>query len=215
MALRKLAPMIIRRAVVAAGVATLAITAVAGPATAGSIDGDTATIDTYTGWDGVSYLYPFGYPDTSTYGQVITVPAGKTTIDNFTFYLAADAGTGTLTVRGEVYGWDGTKATTKIFQSKAKSVDIDASDPAYYPVKIKSKHKAVTAGQQIVLFLTISKDWEENPSGVAARWAENYADVLPGAYTVYINDGGDESQWTTASWSQIPDWDFAMKANLS
>ena len=68
MALRKFAPMI-----VAAGVATLAITCVASPASAGTIDGtDGATINTYAGWDGVSYLYPFGAPNTTICSPAVT-----------------------------------------------------------------------------------------------------------------------------------------------
>ena len=129
MALRKFASII-----AAAGVATLAITCVASPASAGTIDGtDGATINTYAGWDGVSYLYPFGAPNTTTYGQVITVPDGKTMIDYFTFYLADDIGTGTLTMRGEVYGWNGTMATTKIFQSKKKTLSLDRGRPRLLP----------------------------------------------------------------------------------
>jgi hypothetical protein len=209
---------LVRGAAIALGAASVALVGVAAPASATTQGTDTATIDTYTGWDGVSVLHPFGNPQTSTYGQVITVPAGKKKIKTFTYYMAtADeaSGSGTIKFRGEIYGWDGTKATTPVFESKAQTLDITLGNPDFRAVKINAKRKAkVTAGQQYVLFLSISKDYEDNPSGVLAKWACNYADVLPGGYTVYQNDDGDESQWTSTAWSQIDSFDLAMKARL-
>jgi hypothetical protein len=203
---------LVRGAAIACGVASIALVGMPGPANAST---DTATIDTYTSWDGVSYLYPWGNPDTSTYGQVITVPAGKKKLRSFTFYMADNTGTGTLTFRGEVYGWDGTKATTQKFESGVKTLSLTAGDPTYKPVKISTGRRTkLTAGSQYVLFLSISKDYEANPPDVLSQWACNYTDVLPGGSTVYLNDAGDESQWTTTPWSQIDTFDMAMKATL-
>ncbi len=42
------------------------------------------TIDTYVDWTG-GYVHPFGRPNTSTYGQVITVPADETDLVRFRF----------------------------------------------------------------------------------------------------------------------------------
>jgi hypothetical protein len=205
----------VRRGVAAVGIASLAFVAVAPPAGASTPSSELKTkIDTYSGWDGSSFLFPFGNPQTSNYGQVITIPEGVKKLKNYTFYMASNSGTGTLTMRGEVYGWDGTKATTKVSQSKKKTLDLTAGDPTYYPVKIKVKKGKVTPGQQYVIFLSVDKDYEDNPPNVLSQWACNYTDVLPGGSTVYLNSDGDEGQWTTVSWSQIPDFDMAMKATL-
>ena len=205
----------IRRAVAAAGVASLAVLVVAPPAGASTTSSDKkTTIDTYKGWDGASYLYPFGNPETSNYGQVVTIPAGNKTVKSFTFYMADNTGTGTLTMRGEIYGWDGTKATTKVYESKPVTLDITAGDTEYYPVTIKAKKAKVTPGQQYVLFLTVDKDYEANPANVLSQWAENYSDVYTGGYTVYLNSDGDESQWTTVPWSSISTFDHAFKATF-
>lgn len=207
----------VRRVSITFAVAAVAAAGVAGPASA-AVDGpDAPTIDTYSGWDGSSYLYPFGAPDTSTYGQVVTVPDGKKKLKYFSFYQATADGypSGTILLRGEVYGWDGTKATTEVWESaKAKKLKLTAGDPEFQQVKFKTKGAKLKPGQQYVMFATISKDYEEQTSGVASKWATNYSDVLPGGYTVYINDTGDEGRWTTEAWSQITTYDFAMKASI-
>ena len=69
-----------------------------------------AHINTLKSWDGSSYVQPFGCPDTTTYGQVITVPKGETTLNKFTFEWK-NLGTGSFIARGEVYAWNGTMAT--------------------------------------------------------------------------------------------------------
>ena len=66
-------------------------------------------------------ICPFGYPDTATYGQVITAPADDTQLDSFTFFMAIS--TGTVVMRGEVYAWDGQKATgPNLFESAPQTV---------------------------------------------------------------------------------------------
>src|SRR5690349_21061436 len=76
-------------------------------------------INTLGAWDGSSYVEPFGCPDTTTYGQVITVPKGETTLDKFTFEWK-NLDTGSFVARGEVYAWNGSMATgSALWESKA------------------------------------------------------------------------------------------------
>ena len=144
----------------------------------------------------------------------VTTPAGKKKVTQFTFYLAANTGTGDIVYRGALYGWNGTMATNKVWESKARTISLTEGDPTYYPAKMKVKKGKVTPGNQYVLFLTVSKDYETTDPNVLSQWAANITDVLPGGNVVYINDGGDESQWTTMPWSLIASYDFAFKANL-
>ncbi len=181
------------------------------PAANASID--SPTIDTYSTWTDGSTLGNFGHPDTATYGQVITIPAGMKKVRWFTYYMAA-AATGTLILRGEVYGWDGSKATTEVAETKKKTLDLVAGDPTYNKVKLKVRKAKVKAGQQYVLFATISKDYEQTDPGVSTYWPVHTTDVLPGGNTVWINDTGDESRWTTEAWSGIGTYDMAFKAKL-
>lgn len=172
--------------------------------------------NTYPDWDGTTYLWGFGNPDTATYGQSFTAPEGVKKLKKFQFAVGANTGTGTMTVRGELYGWDGSKATDMIWESKnPTTIDLTQGDPTWHKVKMKLKKKGkVTAGQQYVMFLTVSKDYEDNPVGLIAQWGMTAADALPNSQTVWINDTGDESRWTTETWSGIPTQDFALKAKF-
>jgi len=203
---------VLRRAAVAIGIGAVAL---AGVPTANA-DTEAATIDTWSSWETTDgTIGGFGHPDTATYGQVITIPAGMEKVRWFTYYMQAGPTSGTLTFRGAVYGWDGTKATEKVAMTKKKILELTAGDPEFYPVKIKVRNATVDAGAQYVLFATISKDYEETDPDVWTQWPLHSTDELPGGNTVWINDTGDESQWTTVPWSQIPTADMAFKAKLA
>ena len=195
------------------------------PAAASPTGGGKTVIDTLSGWDGTSSLSPWGTPDTATYGQVVTIPEGdgiacgdppclKRVMKHEKYDISAHAGTGTMTFRAEIYGWDGTKATTKVFESKPMTLQLTEGDASYKAVTINSKHAKVMAGQQYVTFLSVSKDYEANPPNLEAQWACNYSDVYAGGSAVYLNDGGDESQWTTQAWSSISTFDMATVITL-
>ena len=207
---------IVRGAAVGIGVASIALLGFQAPASA-SVEVLPPTFDTYTGWGGAEFVQPWGHPNTTTYGQTITVPAGKKKVRQFSFYMAGNTGTGDITYRGAVYGWDGSKATNKVYETKAKTISVTQGDPTIQEAKIKvPKRKGkVTAGNQYVLFLSVSKDYETTDPGVLSQWAAYFSDALPGGDVVFLNDGGDESQWTTQPWSVFTGFDFAFKATLT
>jgi hypothetical protein len=201
----------ISKAVAAVGIASVATMIGVTPASAAP------TIDTYSVWNGTDYVWPMGHPDTSTYGQTVTIPAGKTTPKKFAFWMAPNSGDGTIKMRGAIYAWDGDSATgTAVWESKkAKNVEFSLSDPTYQRVQFKTKGAgAVTPGSTYVFFASISKDYEATDPGVLCQWGANYFDALAGGDVVYINDAGDESQWTNGTWSTIFGYDFAMKATI-
>ena len=203
-----------RSAIAAVSVASVTLLVAAPPAGAATTATDKKpTIDTYSDWDGGSILVPFGNPQTSNYGQTITVPDGNKSLKWFEFYMEPSSGSGTMKVRGEVYGWDGTKATTEVYESKAKKVTLDIADPTFQGVKIKTKGAKLTPGKQYVMFLTIDKDYDYAP-GLQSAWPVHTTDDLPGGNTVWLNSDGDESQWTTVPWSGIGTYDMAFKAML-
>jgi hypothetical protein len=159
------------------------------------------TIDTYKSWDGSEYVYPFGCPDTTTYGQVVTVPKKKSILNKFTFWWAnAGDSTGSMTVRGEVYAWDGTKATgSALWESKTRNISY--GDSVFHEEKFKPGALPLTPGAQYVLFASIDKDFEKCTNSYELKWGVVDDSVYPGGSFVYQNNGGDESQWTAASWS--------------
>src|ERR1041384_3653746 len=86
-----------RAFLMAAACAAALTTLAGGPATASG---------TYKYWDGTGEVTAFGCPNTTTYGQVITVPATKHFLNKFVFSFV-NLNSGSIVLRGEVYAWDG------------------------------------------------------------------------------------------------------------
>jgi hypothetical protein len=178
---------------------------------------EAATINTFPAWDGSSIVQPFGCPDTSTYGQTITVPAGKSLLKKFTFTWQ-NLSTGSMIVRAEVYAWDGTKATGSSLYEKKKKIAFPDSN--FHNVTFKSQLGVpVTAGAQYVLFTSIDKDYEKctGPSGsYLVGWGlVTSGDPYTGGGFVYQNNSGNEANWTTVAWNSFGTEDVAFKASLS
>src|ERR1017187_10864473 len=75
-------------------------------------------IDTTTmpPWDGETCAQSFGVPNTATYGQTIRIAPDSAVISSFGFEIGNC--NATVTFRGEIYAWDGAKATgPSLFES--------------------------------------------------------------------------------------------------
>jgi hypothetical protein len=191
-----------RRALLAAACAAAFTVAGLGTASAKSIN-------TYKSWDGSQYVYAFGCPNTTTYGQVITAP-NTATLNKFSFWWANAVGSGSMVVRGEVYAWDGTKATgSALWESKAKKISY--GDSSFHRETFKTGPLPLTPGAQYVLFASLDKDFEKCEGDYTLEWGLVDDSVYPAGTFVYQNNGGDESQWTATSWSTYGG-DVALKA---
>ncbi|HEX3945670.1 MAG TPA: hypothetical protein VHW69_16450 [Rhizomicrobium sp.] len=188
-----------------AAAAVFALTAMA------SLPASAKSISTLKSWDGAAYVQPFGCPDTTTYGQVITIPNNLTNLSKFSFEWI-NLNTGTMVVRGEVYAWDGTKATgNSLYESKPKKISF--SDGVFHKVTFKPSVLPVTPGAQYVIFASTAKDYEKCTNSYQLGWGYIPNDVYSGGSFVYQNNGGDEGQWTTQPWSGFDD--AAFKAALN
>jgi len=169
-------------------------------------------INTYKDWNGTDYVYPFGCSDTTTYGQLITVPATNT-LNKFAFWWANAGGDGSMVVRGEVYAWDGSKATgSALWESKRKTISY--SDSGFHKVTFRTGALPLTPGAQYVLFASIAKDYEECTNSYELVWGTVDDSVYSGGTFVYQNNGGDESQWTTQPWTTTYGKDTAIIATF-
>jgi hypothetical protein len=206
-------PSLIRRAAVAVGVVALGVATFAPTGAFAHIDKKHATINTYKVWDGSTTIQAFGCPDTTTYGQVITVPAGKTTLNKYTFYMNDFGATGSMVVRGEVYAWNGTMATgSSLSETAARTLDY--SDALFHKETFKAGGITVTPGSQYVVFASIDKDFESCTGSYTNGWGGVSDSVYSGGTFVYQNNTGDESQWTATPWNTFG-FDLAFKAFLS
>lgn len=169
-------------------------------------------INTYKNWDGSSEVSAFGCPNTTTYGETITVPAGATSLEKFSFEMV-NLNSGSMVLRGEVYAWDGSKATgSALWEGKPRTISF--SDGLFHKVTFKPGVLPVTAGQQYVLFASIDKDFEQCQGGYVLGWGFDNSDVYSGGGFVYQNNGGDESQWTLTPWNTFGGSDVAFRARF-
>jgi len=171
----------------------------------------TTTIDTYSGWDGYSYIYPFGQPETRTYGQTFIAPA-ENVLTDFSFWLASDY----LSVedfKGYVMGWDGHEVTgTVLFGSDARTL-AEGSDWTQF--LFETGGLALTPGDAYVLMLSCPIDDREGTGIMAVSYDELYAD---GDFVHDNNYSWDElyTQWDNdgESWGWTG-YDAAIIANFA
>jgi hypothetical protein len=162
-------------------------------------------------------VHSFGAPDIATFGQTVTVPATDTVLDSFTFLFAREADELTrITFRGEVYAWDGAKATgPSLWESAPRTVEFPSND--LREITFETGGVALVPGAQYVLFASVSKDYEQNTGRNRTGWGFlDQLDGYAGGGFVWLADSGDESRWTTDPWVVFPNSvDLAFKAVFS
>ena len=143
--------------------------------------------------------------DATTFGQVVTIPHRIHSMYKFRFELSNDpkVALGSMVVRGEVYAWDGTKASgSALWETKPRTISF--ADYAFQKIVFQSGYVPVTPGQQYVVFASIDKDYGACVSGswfdVGGPGSE-LGDLYPEGYLAYQKNGGDATQWTTSNWT--------------
>lgn len=149
---------------------------------------------------------PFGVPNTATYGQTITIPAGSGSITSFGFEM--NSVPATVVFRGHIYRWD--PAT-----SRAVGPSLYASPPRTTTGATKqivtftpAASVPVTAGQTYVIFASTSQDQAGAPAATGG-WDGSTANVYAGGGAVFQNNGTDTTTWTGSVWS-TPVFDFGF-----
>jgi hypothetical protein len=202
------------RRATAAGAVAVAIALIPGQAfgasTADSVAKAKVIVDTDQFFDGSNIVLPFGCPDSSTYGQTITIPKKIHKITKFTFEMSGQAAAGqSMVVRGEVYEWNGTTATTPVAESKPMTIAFDNGN--FNVVTFKVKGAAVKPGKQYVLFASIDKDYEQCTGNYTVAWGSVDGSLYAGGGFVFQNNTGNEGNWTSGPWNPIPSLDAATK----
>jgi len=169
-------------------------------------------INTYRGWDGSSSVYFFGCPDTANYGQVITIKGYRHSLKDFSFWLQGQASAGqSMVVRAEVFSWDGTKPTgTALYESAPRTIAYADSN---FHMESFSSNLSVKPHAQFVMFLTVDKDFDQCTGNYLTQWGGVPDTAYAGGTFVYLNSGGDASQWTTTPWTTSYGIDLAFTAS--
>jgi hypothetical protein len=176
----------------------------------------TASIDTTSSWNGFSTVSPFGYANTATYGQTVTVPADDPQLDSFTFYMSLPTN---VLFRGEVYAWDDVSYEAvggALYESGSTHTDSNALQA----ITFDTGGLRLTAGAKYILITTVSQDYAADANTGAGSFGFVSSDVYSGGGFFFNNDGGHPSLWTTSSWQVIGFLgsgigDLAFKADFS
>ena len=158
-------------------------------------------------------IKPWGVTDTATYGQTITTPTTGTELTSFTFYLGPQySGSGPINYQAYVYAWDGTTnmATgSALYQSSMSTFTPNVSfNPVTFTPDIN-----LTAGDQYVLFFSTSGLQSGQPDSTI-YWGYSPSDPYTGGGFVFLNNGDDQSQWTSTAWS-VTIVDLAFTADFA
>ena len=180
----------------------------------------TTTISNTPPWDGHSVFNGFGVAGppnyyTPTMGQTVTVPMTDTKLDSFTFYVDLPTN---LTFRGEVYAWDpntldpnnsfamGSATGPALYASGQMHTTSYGMGFTPQPITFNIPGGLpLTAGAQYVLFFTTSMDAQNPPSSCPPTDCSfvgfTLMDTYSGGNWVYVDDGGDPTQWTIKGWT--------------
>jgi hypothetical protein len=102
---------------------------------------------TYTSVSNGGYLFPLGVPDTTTYGEIFTVPAaGATRLDSFSFFLKGNL----ARAYGGVAAWTGSGTGSALF----KSDYFSASFNDFTEVTINTGGTDLVAGGRYIVYFS-------------------------------------------------------------
>jgi hypothetical protein len=190
----------LRVVLVVAGLLGLCATALAFPAAGYA----TTAVSTVGEWNGSESECCFGDPNTATYGQVVNVPAGQDSLDSFTFYLKVAPG---LVFRPYVYAWNGNQATGPALYEGPEM--HTPSESGFEPITVNTGGVAVTAGQEYVLFFSISNDKAaDEGTGLFGSWGALFSSSY--GKGVWFNNEYNAAAWATEPWDNPGFAGFSM-----
>jgi hypothetical protein len=181
-----------------------ALAAAAAAAALLAVGASADTITTFPTWDGTTALSSYGLGlSTPTYGQTVTGTGEN--LRSFTFSINANGGT--VTARGGVGVWDGTKATSVLWLDPTFQT---VTGSTFTTVTFTTPNVTLQSGQSYVLFASAYGDG----GGGGATWAENQnADSYTGGARVYTNE--NSSSYATDAWDGVSgSQDFAFSMDL-
>ena len=168
---------------------------------------------------------PFGYPNVATFGQSFVAPLDGQELESFTVYMSEFSdfsdpdppgiAPASITYHAYLYAWDGTKAVgSPLWTGPQQSVTTAA--PASNPLAVTTELGTgvpVTPGGSYVFFMSISgDDYNLNEAYDTLCWVNSQIAYADGSWS-FLNNGPDQSAWTTQPWSQ--GWSNAFKAVFS
>src|SRR2546423_7731695 len=132
-----------------------------------SVPASAQNIDTFSQWNGSSFISSYGVPNTATYGQTFTPTGSQTRLNGFTVEVGfASAG---IASQAFVYQWDSVNSRIigpALFSSGTINV---AAGAGFTAVSVNTSGVTLTPGQQYVVFLSTSNLQGGAPNS-SSRW---------------------------------------------
>lgn len=171
----------------------------------------TTTIDTTGSIDNIGV---FGEPAAATIGQTFAVDAAGGTLTNLTFFLDDNASFDPDATDFGIYlaAWDTTNlyATGPIlFDSGLLTTTNNAGSDGMEQFTVSTGSLALVQGQYIA-FLSASR-YFDGVDGGSLVGINNNAPYADGTFYV-LDNGSDDSQWTSTPWANFYDADLAFIA---
>lgn len=111
-------------------------------------------IDTTAVWNGTEYVFPFGLPNTATYGQTITAPATASVLQGFSFQINSQGVA--FPFQAYVYAWDAANSHATGPALYTSPVITTTGDNAFHAYSFAVPSMSLTPGTQYVLFASVT-----------------------------------------------------------
>jgi len=151
---------------------------------------------------------PFGYPDTTAYGQIFTAP--EATLDSWKFLINTNSNGGNAKL--VIASWNGTSAVgPAIYESSAFAIGTGSGDYAFNGVG--NIAASLSVGQQYIAYFSVAG--VINPV-IGAVWAAAGSDGGLGGGDTYKNSNGADPLLSLDGWAspgtyQAGNWVFTAK----
>ncbi len=148
-------------------------------------------INTYPGWNGTDTISAFGYPNTSTYGEAITTPAGATNVSQFSFYLKAPAG---FQFQAFIAPWDNNNYLIPggLAGVSYLSPVITVTNPNLVQYTVNSVNLPVTPGTIYMFGITIDNVYDHDAQyGTGSMGGDVFSGGNSTYYFAWNNDSGN------------------------
>lgn len=158
----------------------------------------------YNNFTGYSdFWFPFGNPNTATYGELFTSPNnGDNNLVSFSFYMGTPNVSGNIITGAYIATWTGSMAGTLLYSNGPINYDNLGNEQ----ITINTGGLALTANTQYVMFLSVSQFYGQSSGqthvsqGTAITGLNGFA---------YFNNGGNFAELFTNNWDAhglTPNW---------
>jgi hypothetical protein len=169
--------------------------------------------DNFTSWTDWG-PWPFGYPNTATFGQTFTAPTNEdTNLQSFVFRFQYGE-SGPIRLGAYIATWTGTHAGTLLFSSP----QTDFPNPngvQQSELTFATGGLQLTGGASYIAFLSILPYYGQS-SGQAEAVAGNSS--IPGGGFVYANlyqgGGGSWDNLFAGDWETMAGWNWSVRATF-